>query len=388
MSRRMGQRVCRTGWAAVAVALVFSATACGVFRTPHVVTIKDPLSPDEHMALGIAYEREGKRALARAEYQAVLRTRPESVRALVNLGNLAVADGRQGDAESWYRRAVRAGGKAAAPAANNLAWLYLTQNRRLAPAATLAKKAIAWDAKPAYYDTWVAILLASAKPLDAASAIDEAEARWADDVKLGETTKELMAQRTREFAQLAHAMAKSLLAEGKLDEASSLLREAARRDQERSIDYLGTLAEGFIAAERLDEASHVIDEVAAKPPSVSRFAEKKRELADLAHAQGKTMLRDGRLDSAEALVRGAARWDPGRAAYYFDTLAQVLIAQEKPYEAGAIIDEADALAPSGDTALRARLYDRKAELFTSQGLTAEAQAAAQQAEALRKAANP
>jgi ATP/maltotriose-dependent transcriptional regulator MalT len=71
-----------------------------------------------------------------------------------------------------------------------------------------------------------------------------------------------------------------------------------------------------------------------------------------------------------------------------DTLAQVLIAQDKPYEAGVVIDEADALIPSGDAELRARLYDRKAELFASRGLTAEAKAAAQQADALRKVTTP
>jgi ATP/maltotriose-dependent transcriptional regulator MalT len=94
------------------------------------------------------------------------------------------------------------------------------------------------------------------------------------------------------------------------------------------------------------------------------------------------------LESAELLVRGALRWDPSRAPNYLDTLAQVLIAQDKPYDAGKVIDQADSLVPVGDAELRARLFDRKAELFASQGLTAEAKAAAQQAEAIRKAATP
>lgn len=376
----------RAQWVVVVVLLAAFGGGCTGLRIPRLVTLHDPLSADEHLALGIAYEREGKRTLARTEYEAVLRTRPESITALVNLGNLAVADGAPRDAESWYRRAIRGGGKSAAPAANNLAWLYVTQNRRLRPAAALAKKAIAWDAQPAYYDTWVAALIAAGKPLDAAAAIDEAESRWADDVRRRDATAELLAQRTRELAQLAHAQGKASMANGHIDAASVLLREAAKRNPAHAADYLATLAEGLIASARVEEAVQVIEHSAVPAPQASRFAEKKRALAEAAHTEGKTLLRDGRLDSAEALVRGAVRWDPERTPYYLETLAQVLIAQDKPYEAGETIDQAEALAPVADASLRASLYDRKAELYTVRGLTAEARAAARQADALRQAA--
>lgn len=371
----------------VALVSVVAVAGCAGQHVPHIVVLHDPLSPEDHLALGVAYEREGKAMLARAEYETVLRRRPEHVTAMVNLGNLAAADGARRNAEGWYRRAIRIGGPQAAPAANNLAWLYFTQGQRLSDAVSLARQAIAWDPRPAFFDTWITILIASGNPLEASRAIDEAESRVSDDPAVKGKT-ELFADQKREVADLAHDQGKVLLADGRLAAAELLLREAARRDPEHAVSSLGALAEGFLIAERVDDASHVIDEAEARSSGSEALAETKRELAAVAHSQGKTLLQDGRLDPAEALVREAVRWDPPRAAYYLDTLAQVLIAQEKPYEAGAVIDQADALVPSGDAALRARLYDRKAELFASRGLAAEAKAASQQADALRKVATP
>jgi len=374
----------RARWFAGGVLACAVALAGSGCTAPRLVVLEDPLSSEEHLALGVAYEREGNRKLARAEYEAVLRRRSDHVVALVNLGNLAVADGAQREAEAWYRRAVRLGGPPAAPAANNLAWIYLTQGKRLATAASLVRDAIVWDPRPEYFDTYVAILIATGKLLEAGQAIDEAQSQWPDDP----TLKDRFTAKRRALAEFLLTKGKALLGNGRLASAEPLLREAARSDPDRAASYLGALAHALLVSERLDEAVRVIADAETRSSRIDAFADTKRELAEVAHTRGQTRLRDGRLESAETLVREALRWDPARKPQYLDTLAQVLIAQDKPYEAGVVIDEADALIPSGDAELRARLYDRKAELFASRGLTAEAKAAAQQADALRKVTTP
>jgi tetratricopeptide (TPR) repeat protein len=351
-----------------------------------VVALHDPLSADEHVALGVAYEREGKPDRAVVEYKAALRAQSDHVQALVNLGNLAVAAGDFGDAEAWYGRAVRIGGPVAAPGANNLAWLYLTQGKRLASAESLARKAMAWDPRPEYVDTLVNVLIKMSKPLDAGRVIDDASAQWRDDAQTLTKFRDALADEVQQVAHLAFEQGKARLTAGKFDEAERLLREAMRRDREHTVDYVVVLLQVLLEASRPEDAVHLIDET--QTASNVTFAAKASDFARTAHARSQVLFQEGALKPAESLVRGALRWDPARAPYYLDTLAQVLIAQDQPYEAGKVIDEAEALAPVGDAELRARLFDRKAELFASKGLAAEAKAAAQQAESIRKAASP
>jgi tetratricopeptide (TPR) repeat protein len=369
------------GWALV-------ASGCGVFGSVHVVALHDPLSADEHVALGVAYEREDKPDRAAVEYKAALRAQPDHVQALVNLGNLAVAAGDSADAEAWYGRAVRIGGPLAAPGANNLAWLYLAQGKRFASAESLARKAMAWDPRPEYVDTLVNALIKMGKPLDAGRAVDDASAQWRDDAQALNKLRDILAEETLQIAHLAFEQGKARLTAGKFDEAERLLREAMRRDRdrERSADYVVVLVQILLEASRPEDAVRLVDET--QTASNVDFAAKASDVARTAHARSQILFQEGELKSAESLVRGALRWDPARAPYYLDTLAQVLIAQDKPYEAGKVIDEAEALVPQGDAELRARLFDRKAELFASKGLAAEAKAAAQQAESIRKAASP
>jgi tetratricopeptide (TPR) repeat protein len=353
-----------------------------------VVAIHDPLTSDEHVALGVAYEREGKPDRAVVEYKAALRAQPDHVQALVNLGNLAAAAGASADAEAWYGRAVRIGGTLAAPGANNLAWLYLTQGKRLASAESLARKAMAWDPRPEYVDTLVNVLIKTGKPLDAGRAVDDALAQWRDDAQTLTKLRDTLADEVQQVAHLAFEQGKARLTAGKFDEAERLLREAMRRDRDRehTVDYVVLLVQVLLEASRPEDAVRLIDE--AQTASNVDFAAKASDFARTAHARSQILFQEGALKPAESLVRGALRWNPARAPYYLDTLAQVLIAQDKPYEAGKVIDEAEALVPQADAELRARLFDRKAELFASKGLAAEAKAAAQQAESIRKAASP
>jgi tetratricopeptide (TPR) repeat protein len=388
MKRSWHARIARRSNGPLALILGWTlvASGCGTLGSVRVVELHDPLSADEHVALGVAYEREGKPDRATAEYKAALRVQSDHVPALVNLGNLAVAAGETADAESWYGRAVRIGGPSAAPGANNLAWLYLTQGKRLASAESLARKALAWDPRPEYVDTLVKVLITMGKPLEAGRAVDEASAQWRDDPQMSSKLRDALSDEVPQIAQLAFDQGKARLAAGKYDEAERLLREAMRRDREHTTEYVVVLVQVLLEASRHEDAVRLVDETqTASPPD---FSAKIPDLARTAHVRSQALFREGALTPAELLVRSALRWDPPRAPYYLDTLAQVLIAQDKPYEAGKVIDEAEALVPTGDPELRARLFDRKAELFAAKGLAAEAKAAAQQAESIRKAASP
>ncbi len=148
--------------------------ACGAF--PRLVVLTDPLSPEEHTALGAAYEAQGKAELARAEYEAALAA-GESVGPLLGLGNLAVAEGRLGEAEGYFRRALRHD-PASALVQSNLAWTLLLQGKALEEAEGLARAALARDPRLAPYVRDTLALLAKRRG-DLAGARAELEAALA-----------------------------------------------------------------------------------------------------------------------------------------------------------------------------------------------------------------
>ena len=123
----------------------------------------------------MALEGEGRRREADALYRQVLFVRPESVRAWVNLGNVAADVGRRAESETAYRRAL-----AIAPddrdALNNLAWLLLTEGTRLEEAETLATKAASQPGadRPLALDTLGRIQLARGGCAEAAFTFREA----------------------------------------------------------------------------------------------------------------------------------------------------------------------------------------------------------------------
>ena len=93
-----------------------------------------------HMRAAVELERAGRLDEAAERYTQVLESRPESLRAWVNLGNVEAGRGRPQDAERAYRRAL-----SVAPddpdALNNLAWLLLQEGSRLEEAEALAHDA-------------------------------------------------------------------------------------------------------------------------------------------------------------------------------------------------------------------------------------------------------
>jgi tetratricopeptide (TPR) repeat protein len=93
-------------------------------------------------ALGRALALESERRLDEADalYREVLEVRPDSVRAWVDLGNVAADRGRRAEAETAYRRALAIDAEDR-DALNNLAWLLLEEGVRLTQAEDLAARA-------------------------------------------------------------------------------------------------------------------------------------------------------------------------------------------------------------------------------------------------------
>ena len=97
-------------------------------------------------------------AEAKQEYAAVLKQRPRSVPAHTMMGLLSEAENDIPKAIEWYQKAVQIEWRAAAVAANNLAWLYASQETNMDLAIQLAESATAaMPSQPEFHDTlgWV-----------------------------------------------------------------------------------------------------------------------------------------------------------------------------------------------------------------------------------------
>ncbi len=140
-------------------ALVLAAFCCAGCALPRVAILDDPLSPEEHLKLGMAYEaKEPERALE--EYRHAARKIPL---AHLYLGNTLFGLKRLKEAEAEYREAARLMPDNA-EALNNLAWALLTRGGSLPEAEELARKAVALDPKrPAFVDTLAAVRAARAR---------------------------------------------------------------------------------------------------------------------------------------------------------------------------------------------------------------------------------
>ena len=105
-----------------AVFFLLSAVAiAGCGRMPKIVVLHDTLSADEHVILGVAYERKGELESASREYERALKKAPSSFPARFNLGNVRLAEKRYDAAKEEYLKALelRPGDP---QVANNLAW--------------------------------------------------------------------------------------------------------------------------------------------------------------------------------------------------------------------------------------------------------------------------
>jgi len=131
-----------------------SAICCLLFlgcALPRIIVLDDPLSPEEHLNLGVAYEQNREYDSALKEYEKASKNLPV---AYLYMGNIYFSKKEFREAEWFYKKVIDEDSKNA-DAYNNLAWLYYTKKENLEEAEDLALKAINLNPlkKEIYQDT-------------------------------------------------------------------------------------------------------------------------------------------------------------------------------------------------------------------------------------------
>ncbi len=105
---------------------------------PRIIILEDPLNPEEHLNLGVAYEKKGEFENAIREYRLAAKKLP---RAYLYLGNVHFQKEELDKAEKYYKKSIRKE-PTNADAYNNLAWLYYVKGEKLDKAEALALRAM------------------------------------------------------------------------------------------------------------------------------------------------------------------------------------------------------------------------------------------------------
>ncbi len=118
---------------------------------PRIIVLEDPLSPEEHINLGVAYEKKGELDNALKEYEEASK---RLAVAFLYMGNIHFQKNEFDKAESYYKKAIKKDPQNA-DAYNNLAWLYYTKKENLDEAESLVLKALELNPskKDIYHDT-------------------------------------------------------------------------------------------------------------------------------------------------------------------------------------------------------------------------------------------
>ncbi len=107
----------------ILVIIILFLSSCAV---PRIIILNDPLSPEEHINLGVAYERNGELDSALKEYE---RASKKLDIAYLYMGNIYFHKGDLKKAEKYYKKAIRK--TDSKDAYNNLAWLYYTKAKEI-----------------------------------------------------------------------------------------------------------------------------------------------------------------------------------------------------------------------------------------------------------------
>ncbi|NWF98782.1 MAG: tetratricopeptide repeat protein [Nitrospirae bacterium] len=120
----------------------FGLIISGMFLTscsfPRFLVLDDPLTPEEHLSLGVAYEKKGEFGNALKEYEAASKKLPV---AYLYMGNVYFQKHNYEEAEYYYKKAIKKD-PSNSDAYNNLAWMYFLINKNIDEAEKLALKAI------------------------------------------------------------------------------------------------------------------------------------------------------------------------------------------------------------------------------------------------------
>jgi tetratricopeptide (TPR) repeat protein len=135
--------------------LIVSAAACLILfcqcSLPKIYILRDPLSPEEHLNLGVSYEQKRELDQALKEYGLAAKNLP---RGYLYMGNIYFMKKDWAGAEKYYQRAIKEDPQGA-DAFNNLAWLYYSQGEDLEKAEELARQAMKLNpANMTYKDTF------------------------------------------------------------------------------------------------------------------------------------------------------------------------------------------------------------------------------------------
>lgn len=115
--------------------MFMSFSSCAL---PRIIVLDDPLTPEEHINLGVAYEEKGEMDNALKEYKEASKKLPS---AYLYIGNIYFQKNEFDEAEFYYKKAIKKDPKNA-DACNNLAWLYYTKRENLDEAESLILKAM------------------------------------------------------------------------------------------------------------------------------------------------------------------------------------------------------------------------------------------------------